>query len=56
MYSARIDFNKISQSLTETIEAVKADQNLSPSALEQLQNAQNELQQAMTYSFSFLHK
>jgi hypothetical protein len=56
MYDTRIDFNKISQTLADTMEAIKADQNLSPSALEQLQNAQSELQQAMSYSFSSLHK
>lgn len=57
MYDSRIDFNKISQSLTDTIEAIKEEQDvLSSKALEQLQNAQNELQQAMTYSFSFLHR
>ncbi|MFC0415403.1 hypothetical protein ACFFHH_08010 [Cytobacillus solani] len=57
MYDTRIDFNKISQSLTDTIEAIKADPNiLSTTALEQLQHAQNELHQAMSYSFSTLHK
>lgn len=57
MYDSRIDFNKISQSLTDTIEAIKADNIvLSSKALEQLQHAQNELNQAMTYSFSALHK
>lgn len=57
MYDSRIDFNKISQSLTDTIEAIKEEQDvLSSKALEQLQHAQSELQQAMTYSFSFLHR
>ncbi|WP_180968253.1 hypothetical protein [Cytobacillus massiliigabonensis] len=57
MYDSKIDFNKISQSLTDTIEALKADKNvLSSTALEQLQHAQNELHQAMSYSLSSLHK
>ncbi|MFE8695715.1 hypothetical protein ACFYKT_04985 [Cytobacillus sp. FJAT-53684] len=56
MYSSMIDFNKISQSLAETIEAIRNEQDLSPFALEQLENAQNELQQAMSYSLSSLHK
>ncbi|MBY0122644.1 hypothetical protein [Bacillus sp. S/N-304-OC-R1] len=56
MKHSNIDFNKISQVLSNTIEAVKEDQNLSSVAIEQLQTAQNELQQAMTFSISSVHK
>ena len=55
MKHSNIDFNKISQVLMNTIEAVKEEQN-STGALEQLQTAQNELQQAMSLSFSSVHK
>ncbi|MBU8879045.1 hypothetical protein BGM26_08605 [Bacillus sp. FJAT-29790] len=51
-----IDFNKISRALTDTIEAVKDDNNFSNTALEQLENAQNELQQALSFSLSSKHK
>lgn len=53
---SNIDFNKISQVLSSTIEAVKEEQSLSSGALEQLHMAQNELQQAMSISFSSVHK
>ncbi|MEH7522873.1 hypothetical protein V7149_06240 [Bacillus sp. JJ1503] len=56
MHHSNIDFNKISQVLINTIEAVKGEQELSSAALEQLQTAQNELQQAMSLSFSSVHK
>ncbi|WP_066294471.1 hypothetical protein [Bacillus sp. FJAT-29937] len=56
MMHSNLDFNKISQVLMNTIEAVKGEQDLSSGALEQLQTAQNELQQAMSLSFSSVHK
>ena len=51
-----VDFNKISQALTDTIEVIKSEQDLAASVLEDLENAKNELQQAMSYSLSSLHK
>lgn len=56
MYHSTIDFNRISQVLTETLEVVKAEQDSSSAALKQLENAQNELQQALSFSLSFIHK
>ncbi|KAB2338272.1 hypothetical protein F7731_01520 [Cytobacillus depressus] len=56
MMNSNLDFYKISQVLTNTIETMKEEHNLSTSALEQLQHAQNELQQAMSLSFSSVHK
>lgn len=53
---SNLDFNKISQVLMNTIEAVKGEEDLPSEALEQLQTAQNELQQAMSLSFSSVHK
>jgi len=50
-----IDFVKISSVLTDAIEAVKDEQN-SAIAVSQLENAQNELQKAMSFSLSFIHK
>ena len=51
-----IDFNKISQVLTDTLEVVKAEHDLSNTALQQLEYAQDELQRAMSFSLSFQHK
>ncbi|WP_185150631.1 hypothetical protein [Cytobacillus dafuensis] len=51
-----IDFNKISQALTDTIEAIKDEKDLSFTALEQLKNAQHDLQQAISFSFTSVHK
>ncbi|MBP2241321.1 ABC-type transporter Mla subunit MlaD [Cytobacillus eiseniae] len=56
MYRSKIDFNQISQSLSDKVEALMSEQDFSASALEQLQKAQNELQQALSYSLSSLHK
>lgn len=55
MNSSTIDFNMISQVLSNTLEVVKAE-DMTSAALEQLQNAQSELQQAMTFSLSSIHK
>jgi hypothetical protein len=47
-----INFPKISQALSGSIEAIKNEQGSSLEALNQLLNAQSELQQALSYSSS----
>ncbi|MFO1444663.1 hypothetical protein KDN24_15945 [Bacillus sp. Bva_UNVM-123] len=56
MNHSMIDFNRISQVLTNTLELVKAEASSSAIALTQLENAQNELQQAMSFSFLLKYK
>ncbi|MDF2903055.1 MAG: hypothetical protein K0S25_693 [Bacillus sp. (in: firmicutes)] len=52
MVPIQIDFNKISKALTESLEMVKQMQSVPHSALEQIESAQKQLQQALTYKLS----
>lgn len=47
-----IDFNKISQALNGTMEAIQGEGNPSAEAVESIRNAQDELQQALSFSMS----
>ena len=52
MKYSSIDFNKISQALKGTLEAIQGDGDPSAEVLESLRNAQDELQQALSFSMS----
>ncbi|GLB57938.1 hypothetical protein [Cytobacillus sp. NCCP-133] len=52
MKHSKIDFNKISQALNGTLEAIQGDDDSSAVALESLRSAQEELQQALSFSLS----
>ncbi|KAF0818747.1 MULTISPECIES: hypothetical protein [unclassified Cytobacillus] len=52
MKHSSIDFNKISQALNGTLEAIQGDGDSSREALESIRNAQDELQQALSFSMS----
>ncbi|CAM3505452.1 hypothetical protein [Cytobacillus oceanisediminis] len=52
MKHSTIDFHKISQALNGTMEAIQGEGDSSAEALESLRNAQDELQQALSFSMS----
>jgi hypothetical protein len=52
MKHSNIDFHKISQALNGTMEAIQGEGDSSAEALESLRNAQDELQQALSFSMS----
>ncbi|WP_404355302.1 hypothetical protein LG291_17405 [Cytobacillus firmus] len=52
MKHSSIDFYKISQALNGSLEAIHVDGDPSAEALESLKNAQDELQQALSFSMS----
>ncbi|MFE8702179.1 hypothetical protein ACFYKX_16390 [Cytobacillus sp. FJAT-54145] len=53
MKGSNIDFNRISQAINYSIEVLKGEESpSSSSALDQLINAQDELNQALSFSLS----
>lgn len=52
MKDAYIDFNKIMQAINGTIEAVQGEQNPPAEVLNQLKAAQQDIQQALSFSLS----
>lgn len=52
MFPLQTDFNKISRALSVSLEMVKQAQSVPLSALQQLELAQKQLQQALTYNLS----
>ncbi|MEX3714131.1 hypothetical protein ABFV99_17250 [Cytobacillus horneckiae] len=52
MKDAYIDFNKIMQAINGTIEAVQGEKNPPAEALNQLKAAQQDIQQALSFSLS----
>jgi hypothetical protein len=52
MSYSNIDFHKISQALTYTIDAIQSQGEQADVAVERLQNAQEELKQALSFSLT----
>lgn len=52
MYHSFVDFAKISKALTETTAAVRGEEHISDHALKNLQQAQEELSRALSFSAS----
>ncbi len=52
MYHSHIDFQKISDAIIQSIEAVKQENSAAGNGLQQLEMAHDELQQALSFSLS----
>ncbi len=52
MFPSQIDFNKISQALSDSLEKVKQDQSVPLHALQQLELAQKQFQDAWSFNLS----
>lgn len=50
MYSNQLNFAMISKALSYSLEALKDEKSLSTSALKELQEAQKQFQQALSFS------
>lgn len=50
MFDSSIDFDKISKALSGSLETVKQDQSVQETALQQIETAQEQLQQALSYN------
>lgn len=50
MFDSAIDFDKISKALSGSLETAKQDQSVPETALQQIETAQEQLQQALSYN------